>query len=435
MNKTINKLNNFNKIYVAFVGISIGLSSVYADEHEQCVSLVTPRLTVKDKALAFNSLRLKAWGFFVDDGVPAGAADLLLNAGGPPGSRTGASNSVVGAYIPYRRKLRKRVIGPPPGGRFVSVGSLEQQIEWGEKQLQDLLTEEPDDPKEDGIPADQRTFVESTTVATNNENGFAWGGINFRLAPDIPGASVETFKMRAHFRLTDKEVADQKDVVKYVMLNMLYGAYGILARLADEENPEVRDQIMAEFIKHMGDFYGNGRVEFDLFQFTGSIFHGFTPMKLGHWVIGEGLTEHLLFSPEGEMVPAFEKLYGEPIVAYSTLEEGLFHEVDIARDEVATESGKTIQQVRVIETLPLEQLKRGQFKEDRFYGERRSDWHLITRGASHKQINQFLDPLNTGVTVVVTAADESNPPHTEETTELKGRRKAPLRTKFVAADK
>ncbi|MGZ3687972.1 MAG: hypothetical protein ACXVBW_06720, partial [Bdellovibrionota bacterium] len=190
---------------------------------------VRERLEYEKKVLEFNSGKMDAMGYFIENGVPSDVGNAFLGAGGPPASREGASKSVLGTFVPYNKELRDLKVGAPPAGRYVSRGSLEQQLTYAEAEIQPLKQ-----------TASLRTFSFSNTVTTNHGNGLGWQGLNFRLKP-----GGETFKIRAHFRLTDATTRAQHEVVKLSGVNLIHGAYAHLGRLAEVGGVEARREVLA----------------------------------------------------------------------------------------------------------------------------------------------------------------------------------------------
>ncbi len=246
-------------------------------------------LTTNRKALTIN-LDGSYYGTVAEIGAGQEVARLFFHAGG-------ASGSIAKTMSAYDMTFSDAIYGKAP--RYVSRERLGTMLDHEYRLLVERLAPKRGDKT--------RFFVFADTVATKNRtsDGHGWLGVRFQ---DQPGGAPNDIII--HVRMWDAHTVQQQEALGIVGVNLIYGA--LLLRDDTEQ-----------FIRSLADNLGIDRIEVDMVHFSGPVFAGVDNRLLALRLVKHGLTNAVMFSPQGEVLQPSEVLYHRPVL----VERGSFRPV------------------------------------------------------------------------------------------------------------
>ena len=250
------------------------------------------------KALAIN-LDRSAYGAFAEIGAGQEVVRHFFKAGG-------ASGTVAKSISAYDMRVSDAIYGHPQ--RYVSRQRLEQMLDHEYGLLVDRL-------KAERGPV-TRFFAFADTVATTPHDGkgqgHSWIGIRFQ---DQPGA--EPSEVILHLRLWDKDAGRQQDALGAVGVNLIHAALN------------TRDSVDT-FLTALVDEVGSGRVEIEFAHFSGPAFGAFDNRAAALRLVRLGLTDAVLFGPEGDPQVPSEYFYKRSVL----VARGTFRPVSLVNEDM-----------------------------------------------------------------------------------------------------
>lgn len=158
--------------------------------------------------------------------------------------------------------------------------------------------------------ATTKFFVFADTVAAKaykgNNECHGWMGIRFQPAP---GETTPSDVMM-HVRMWDKDNVRQQEAIGIVGTNLIYAAFYL------RENLE-------KFISSLADNVGSDRIEIDMLKFSGPAFATVDNRLMSLHLVRHGLTNAVMFGPNGDVLQPSEVLYKKAIL----VERGSFRPV------------------------------------------------------------------------------------------------------------
>jgi len=248
-------------------------------------------LTTNRKALTINLAEAR-YGTFAEIGAGQEVARLFFQAGG-------ASGTVAKTISAYDMTFSDAIYGKAP--RYVSRERLLTMLDHEYALLIERLAASRGD----------RTafFVFADTVAaksyTGNNECHGWLGIRFQAEP---GAAPNDIIV--HVRMWDKENVLQQQALGIVGVNLTYGAFHY------RDDPR-------RFIESLVDNVGTDRIEVDMLKFTGPAFSHIDNRLMSLHLVHAGLTNAVMFGPDGEVRQPSEVLHKKAIL----VERGTFRPV------------------------------------------------------------------------------------------------------------
>jgi hypothetical protein len=248
-------------------------------------------LTTNRKALTIN-LDERKYGTFAEIGAGQEVARLFFQAGG-------ASGTVAKTISAYDMNFSDAIYGKAP--RYVSRERLGLMLEHEYNLLVERL----------GTPRGERTtfFVFADTVATKGFKGtndaHGWMGVRFQTEPGGPWSDV-----LLHVRMWDKETVLQQEALGIAGTNLMYAAFYY------RDDP-------ARLIESLVDNLGTQRVEVDMLKFSGPAFAHFDNRLMALYLVQYGLTNAVMFGPQGDVLQPSEVLYKKAVL----VERGSFRPV------------------------------------------------------------------------------------------------------------
>ncbi len=248
-------------------------------------------LTTNRKALTIN-LDDPKYGTFAEIGAGQEVARVFFQAGG-------ASGTIAKSISAYDMAFSDAIYGKAP--RYVSRERLALMLEHEYQLLDERLSTQ----------RGERTtfFTFADTVATKsfkgNNEAHGWIGIRFQTAP-----RSETSEIILHVRMWDKENVLQQQALGVVGVNLIYGAFYY------RDNPK-------KLIESLLDNLSTDRLEVDMLKFSGPAFKHVDNRLMALHLVHFGLTNAVMFGPNGEVLQPSEVLHHKAIL----VERGSFRPV------------------------------------------------------------------------------------------------------------
>src|SRR6185436_14154625 len=248
-------------------------------------------LTTNRKALTIN-LDDRKYGTFAEIGAGQEVARIFFQAGG-------ASGTIAKTISAYDMNFSDAIYGKAP--RYVSRERLGLMLDHEYSLLLERLA----------APRGERTtfFVFADTVATKGFKGtndaHGWLGIRFQTEPG--GAPSDVL---LHVRMWDKENVQQQEALGIAGTNLIYAAFYY------RDDP-------TRLIESLVDNLGIQRLEVDMLKFSGPAFTHIDNRLMALYLVQFGLTNAVMFGPQGDVLQPSEVLYKKAIL----VERGSFRPV------------------------------------------------------------------------------------------------------------
>jgi hypothetical protein len=248
-------------------------------------------LTTNRKALTIN-LDEPRYGTFAEIGAGQEVARVFFQAGG-------ASGTIAKTISAYDMTFSDAIYGKAP--RYVSRERLGLMLDHEYQLLIERLAAQRGD----------RTtfFVFADTVSARNFKGtneaHGWMGIRFQTEPDGPSSDV-----MLHVRMWDKENILQQQALGIIGVNLIYGA----AYYHDDPR-----RLVASLLDNLS----SDRIEVDMLKLTGPAFQNVDNRLMSLLLVQFGLTNAVMFGPDGDVLQPSEVLHNKPIL----VERGSFRPV------------------------------------------------------------------------------------------------------------
>lgn len=248
-------------------------------------------LTTNRKALTIN-LEGSRYGTFAEIGAGQEVSRIFFQVGG-------ASGSIAKTMSAYDMTFSDAIYGKAP--RYVSRERLQTMLEHEYRLLKERLQEKRGDRT--------RFFVFADTVAAKSfkgtTDGHGWLGVRYQVNP-----LEEPSEIIIHVRMWDKENIQQQEALGIVGVNLIYGAFHYT------DDPQ-------RLIQSLVDNVGAERVEIDMLKVSGPAFAQCDNRLLALRLVQHGLTNAVMFAPNGEVLQPSEALYRKAVV----VERGSFRPV------------------------------------------------------------------------------------------------------------
>jgi len=242
-------------------------------------------LSTNQKALRIN-LNPDVYGTFAEIGAGQEVVRHFFRAGG-------ASGTIAKAMSAYDKDFSDAIYGKEEKGRYVCKPRLVNMLnhEFG-------LIEERLNRKDHST---RKFFSFADTFATINFQktiqGHGWMGVKFQTDP-----GKEANVVILHARLHESDALLQQASVGSLGVNLLYGCFFFF------QKPE-------ELLLSLYDGITRDQVEIDMIQMTGPDFEKVDNRLLSLQLVKNGMTDAVIFSPDGRNLQAADVLYKKNILA------------------------------------------------------------------------------------------------------------------------
>lgn len=242
-------------------------------------------LSAKQKALRIN-LNQDIYGTFAEVGAGQEVVRHFFRAGG-------ASGTIAKAISAYDKDFSDAIYGKEKKDRYVCKQRLEKMLKHEYQLIEERINR-------DNHPS-KKFFAFANTVATINfhksSQGHGWFGLKFQTEP-----GKESSEVILHARFHESDALQQQISTGILGTNLIYGCYFFY------KNPK-------ELLKSLYDNLDRSQIEIDMIHMNGPDFATVDNRLLSLQLVKNGMTDAVIFSPDGRNLQAADILYKKNILA------------------------------------------------------------------------------------------------------------------------
>ena len=243
--------------------------------------------SLKDKALRIN-LNENIYGTFAEIGAGQETVRQFFRAGG-------ASGTIAKAMSAYDKSFSDAIYGNEKNQRYVTEDRLKKMLTHEVKLIEDRLSR-------DDYP-NKMFFSYANTVATidfaKRFKGHGWVGIKYQ----IDSEQEEYNEITLHIRFKETDARLQQETLGKLGTNLIYGAY------YKYNQPK-------KLLRYLYDHIDKDQLEIDTINFSGPDFKEVDNRLMSLQLLKNGMTDAVMFSPDGNNVLPARVLYKKNILAF-----------------------------------------------------------------------------------------------------------------------
>ena len=243
------------------------------------------RPSIEAKALRIN-LNEHIYGTFAEIGAGQEVARHFFRVGG-------ASGTIAKTISAYDKNFSDNIYGEDEDGRYVTETRLSKMLNH-EMQLLENRIPRSEHPN-------KMFFTYANTVTTidfaKKFRGHGWMGIRFQTGPDKAFSEITL-----HVRFHQTEARFQQESIGIMGANLIYGAF------YKHDEPK-------KLLKYLYDHLDKDAIEIDTINFSGPNFEGVDNRLMSLQLVKKGMTEAVMFNPNGNNILPARELYKKNILA------------------------------------------------------------------------------------------------------------------------
>lgn len=243
--------------------------------------------STSNKALRIN-LNKNIYGSFAEIGAGQETVRHFFRAGG-------ASGTIAKTMSAYDKNFSDAIYGEEPSGRYVTEERLQRMLRYEMQLLEERITRD--------LNPNKLFFSYANTVATidfsKKYKGHGWVGIHFQIHPD----QKEYNEIVLHVRFHENEAIHQQNTLGVVGANLIHGAF------YHYNDPK-------ELIRCLYDNIDQDSIEIDTINFSGPDFADVDNRLMSLVLLKNGMTEAVMFGPDGKNILPASILYKKNILAF-----------------------------------------------------------------------------------------------------------------------
>ena len=241
--------------------------------------------TTKQKALKIN-LNDNIYGTFAEIGAGQETVRQFFRAGG-------ASSTIAKSISAYDKDFSDAIYGIEDDKRYVTENRLRKMLDWETSLIEQRLTRDKHPEK--------LFFSYANTVATidfaKKFKGHGWVGLRFQIDPH-----GEYNEIILHIRFKENDARLQQETLGVLGTNLIYSAF------YKYNQPK-------KILKYLYDNLNKDQLEIDTINFSGPLFTDVDNRLISLQLVKGGMTDAVMFSPEGKNVLPAKILYKKNILA------------------------------------------------------------------------------------------------------------------------
>jgi hypothetical protein len=241
--------------------------------------------SIKDKALRIN-LNENIYGTFAEIGAGQETVRHFFRSGG-------SSGTIAKAMSAYDKDFSDAIYGIEADGRYVTESRLKKML----SHEVDLIEKRLDREKH----PNKIFFSYANTVATidfaKQFKGHGWVGIKYQVEPD-----EEYNEITLHIRFKETDARLQQETLGILGVNLIYGAY------YKYNDPK-------KLLRYLYDHLDKDQLEIDTINFSGPRFANVDNRLMSLQLVKNGMTDAVMFSPDGHNILPAAVLYKKNILA------------------------------------------------------------------------------------------------------------------------
>lgn len=248
--------------------------------------MITDRviLSASQKALRIN-LNSTIYGTFSEIGAGQEVVRHFFRAGG-------ASGTIAKAMSAYDKDFSDAIYGKEDKARYVCKPRLDKMLNHEYRLIMERLT------RKDHLTKTYFSFADTVTTINYQKTiqGHGWMGLKFQTAPE-----KEPNIVIIHVRMHEQDVLLQQASIGVLGVNLIYGCYFF------HKNPK-------DLLLSLYDDLSRDKIEIDTVEMTGPDFDVDNRL-LSLYLVKNGMTDAVIFSPDGQNLQAADILYKKNILA------------------------------------------------------------------------------------------------------------------------
>ncbi|MGG7034194.1 MAG: TonB-dependent receptor [Flavobacterium sp.] len=241
--------------------------------------------SISDKALRIN-LNGNIYGSFAEIGAGQETVRHFFRAGG-------SSGTIAKAMSAYDKDFSDAIYGIEYDGRYVTESRLKRMLSYEIELIEQRLNREKHPNK--------MFFSYANTVATidfsKKFKGHGWVGIKYQME-----AGQEYNEIILHIRFKETDSRLQQETLGILGVNLIYGAF------YKYEDPK-------KLLRYLYDHLDKDRLEIDTINFSGPLFKDVDNRLMSLQLVKNGMTDAVMFNPDGNNVLPSDVLYKKNILA------------------------------------------------------------------------------------------------------------------------
>jgi hypothetical protein len=241
--------------------------------------------STKDKALRIN-LNENIYGTFSEIGAGQETVRHFFRSGG-------SSGTIAKAMSAYDKDFSDAIYGVEEDGRYVTESRLKKMLTHEVKIIENRL-------KRDKHP-NKVFFSYANTVATidfaKQFKGHGWVGIKYQVEPD-----EDYNEITLHIRFKETDARLQQETLGVLGVNLIYGAF------YKYNDPK-------KLLRYLYDHLDKDQLEIDTINFSGPRFADVDNRLMSLQLVKNGMTDAVMFDPNGHNVLPAAILYKKNILA------------------------------------------------------------------------------------------------------------------------
>ena len=241
--------------------------------------------SLKTKALRIN-LNENIYGTFAEIGAGQETVRQFFRAGG-------ASGTIAKAMSAYDKAFSDAIYGMEDDKRYVTEARLRKMLNREVGLMEERLTR-------DNHP-NKLFFSYANTVATidfaKKYKGHGWVGIKYQVEPD-----QDYNEIILHIRFKENDARLQQETLGILGTNLIYGAF------YKYNEPK-------KLLKYLYDHLDKDQIEIDTINFAGPVFEDVDNRLMSLQLVKNGMTDAVMFAPDGNNVLPARVLYKKNILA------------------------------------------------------------------------------------------------------------------------
>ncbi|SFN65157.1 hypothetical protein SAMN04487989_102241 [Bizionia echini] len=242
--------------------------------------------SLKTKALRIN-LNENIYGTFAEIGAGQETVRQFFRAGG-------ASGTIAKAMSAYDKDFSDAIYGIEDDGRYVTEARLLKMLNHEIDLMEKRLTRDKHPNK--------LFFSYANTVATidfaKKYKGHGWVGIRYQ----IDAEEKEYNEISLHLRFKENDARLQQETLGILGTNLIYGAF------YKYNEPK-------KLLRYLYDHLDKDQIEIDTINFSGPVFEDVDNRLMSLQLVKNGMTDAVMFAPDGNNVLPARVLYKKNILA------------------------------------------------------------------------------------------------------------------------
>ena len=242
------------------------------------------RPSVEAKALRIN-LNKYIYGTFAEIGAGQEVARHFFRSGG-------ASGTIAKTISAYDKNFSDNIYGEEDDKRYVTEARLNKMLDHEMQLLEERISREENPNK--------MFFTYANTVTTidfaKKFKGHGWMGIRYQVDPKQPYSEITL-----HVRFHQTEARLQQEVLGLIGVNLVYGAF-------------YKYQEPKKLLRYLYDNIDEDAIEIDTINFKGPLFEGVDNRLMSLQLVRYGMTDAVMFNPEGNNILPARELYKKNIL-------------------------------------------------------------------------------------------------------------------------